>query len=67
MRILSLTEVAALEGCSRRTVERQISIGLGPDLVQISQRRVGVHEADYAAWIERRRRPAPRSTPEKVA
>jgi predicted DNA-binding transcriptional regulator AlpA len=59
-RILSLTEVAGLEGCSRRTVERQINLGLGPDLVQISQRRVGVREDDYANWVERRRRPAPR-------
>jgi predicted DNA-binding transcriptional regulator AlpA len=61
MRILSLTEVAALEGCSRRTVERAIGVGLGPSLVQISQRRVGVREEDYEAWVVRRRRPAPGS------
>lgn len=66
-RILTLNEVAVLEGCSRRTVERQISLGLGPDLVQISQRRVGVREDDYSAWVERRRRPAPRSAREQAA
>ena len=62
MRTLSLTEIAALEGCSRRTVERAISLGIGPSLVQISKRRVGVREDDYEAWVNRRRRPAPGDT-----
>jgi predicted DNA-binding transcriptional regulator AlpA len=60
-RTLSLTEVAALEGCSRRTVERAISVGLGPSLVQISKRRIGVREDDYEEWVTRRRRPSPGS------
>ena len=59
MRILSLTKIAAREGSSRRTVERAISVGLGPSLVQISKRRIGVREDDYEAWVARRRRPAP--------
>lgn len=59
MRILSLTEVAERLGCSRRTIERAISIGEGPSLTQISQRRIGVAEPDLEQWIARRRRPAP--------
>jgi len=62
LRILSLTEVAARDGCSRRTVERRINVGEGPALIQISERRVGVREDDYEAWVVRRRRPAPGET-----
>jgi excisionase family DNA binding protein len=59
LRILSLAEVAERLGCSRRTIERAISIGEGPTLMQISMRRIGIAEHDYEAWIARRRRPAP--------
>ena len=59
MRILSLTEVAARLGCSRRTVERAISIGEGPTLTRISVGRIGVAEPDYEAWVASRRMPQP--------
>lgn len=61
MRVLTLFEVAERLGCSRRTVERAIERGEGPTLTQISDRRIGVAEPDYLAWIESRRRPAPGS------
>jgi excisionase family DNA binding protein len=59
LRILSLNEVAARLGCSRRTVERAISLGEGPALTSISARRIGVSEPDFEAWVAGRRRPAP--------
>ena len=64
MRILTMSEVAARLGCSRRTVERAISLGEGPALIRVSARRIGVSEPDFEAWVAGRRRPAPG---EKVA
>ncbi len=55
-RILSLTEIAALDGVCRRTIERAIEAGRGPVTTQVSLRRTGVTEADYAEWVRARRR-----------
>jgi hypothetical protein len=57
--VLSLDEVAALAGCSRRTIEREIAVGRGPATVDLSARRRGVTIPDFKAYISARRRPAP--------
>jgi predicted DNA-binding transcriptional regulator AlpA len=54
---LTLQRVADEEQRSLRTLQRQIRKGVGPRLVQLSERRVGVHEDDYREWVEARRRP----------
>jgi hypothetical protein len=57
--ILSLQQIAAEEGRSLRSVQRQNKAGDGPPIIQLSPRRIGVDEVDYRAWKEARRRPAP--------
>jgi predicted DNA-binding transcriptional regulator AlpA len=60
-RILKLIELAAQAGLSLRTVQREISRGEGPVVTQLSQRRIGVAEADADAWLASRRRVPPGS------
>lgn len=57
--VLKLGEAAQRAGLSRRSLERVISVGLGPSLVRLSARRVGVLESDLALWLRSRRIPAP--------
>jgi predicted DNA-binding transcriptional regulator AlpA len=54
-KILSMKEIAELEGRSLRSVQRQNKAGEGPPLIQLSPRRIGVDEDDYRAWVEARR------------
>jgi predicted DNA-binding transcriptional regulator AlpA len=56
-RVLSKQEVARRLGCSERNVDRLITAGEGPPLIQISPRRVGVLTSDFDAWLAARRRP----------
>jgi predicted DNA-binding transcriptional regulator AlpA len=56
-RVLSKQEVARRLGCSERNVDRLITAGEGPPLIQISPRRVGVLTSDFDAWLTARRRP----------
>jgi hypothetical protein len=56
--ILSIAEIAALEGVSIATKRREIRAGRGPPIIQLSPRRIGVRQSDYAAHCEARlRRP----------
>ncbi|MGE0714097.1 MAG: helix-turn-helix transcriptional regulator [Alphaproteobacteria bacterium] len=42
-----------------RTLERAIERGEGPPIVRLSERRVGILESDFAAWLLARRSPLP--------
>jgi predicted DNA-binding transcriptional regulator AlpA len=59
MQVLSLDQAAYRAGIVRRTLERMLAEGTGPEKVQISERRVGILEADLERWLNSRRRPAP--------
>lgn len=59
MRVLSYNEAAAKAGVVRRTLERLISVGEGPAVINISARRRGILDSDLEAWLLGRRRPAP--------
>ena len=59
MRIINYDEAAGRAGIVRRTLERAISEGTGPAVVHISERRRGILESDFEAWLLSRRRPAP--------
>ena len=59
MQILSYDEAAARSGIVRRTLERLISLGEGPAVIEISARRRGILDDDLTAWLMARRRPAP--------
>jgi hypothetical protein len=54
-------------GIVRRTLERLLAVGDGPETIQISRRRVGVAEADLEAWLISRRRPVPGEKSGKAA
>ncbi|TWB22151.1 AlpA family transcriptional regulator [Nitrospirillum amazonense] len=58
-RINSMKDVAERTGISVRTLYRYIADGTGPATVVLSNRRVGVLEDDYTAWIMSRRRTSP--------
>jgi predicted DNA-binding transcriptional regulator AlpA len=57
IRVLNYDECAARAGIVRRTFERQIEAGQGPAVVEITSRRRGVLESDFAEWLLARRRP----------
>jgi hypothetical protein len=59
MKVLNYDEAAGRAGIVRRTLERTIAEGTGPAVVHISERRRGILEADFEAWLLARRRPAP--------
>lgn len=59
MQILSLDEAARRAGVARRTVEREIELGRGPAIVEMSPRRRGIFDRDLETWLMARRRPAP--------
>jgi predicted DNA-binding transcriptional regulator AlpA len=59
MQVLSLDQAAYRAGIVRRTLERMLAEGTGPEKVQISKRRVGIIEADLERWLTSRRRPVP--------
>jgi predicted DNA-binding transcriptional regulator AlpA len=59
MQVLSYNEAAAKAGIVRRTLERLISIGEGPAVIEISSRRRGVMESDLEQWLNARRRVPP--------
>ena len=67
MQVLSYDQAAARAGIVRRTLERMISVGEGPTVVNISARRRGVLVADLEAWLLKRRRPAPGNAVATVA
>lgn len=59
MKVISLNEAAYRAGFCRRSLDRQIAKGEGPSLIKISERRRGVLESDFDAWLLSRRKPAP--------
>jgi hypothetical protein len=59
VQVLSYNEAAARAGIVRRTLERLISLGEGPAIVELSRRRRGVLDRDLETWLLKRRRPAP--------
>ncbi len=60
MQVLSFNDAAARAGIVRRTLERLISIGEGPAVINLSTRRRGILEQDLEAWLLARRK-APRA------
>lgn len=58
IQILSYDECASRAGIVRRTLERLIESGQGPAVVEITSRRRGVLESDFADRLLARRRPA---------
>ena len=59
MQVLSFDQAAARTNLCRRSLERLIAQGKGPEIIELSKRRRGVLEADFERWIAARRRPAP--------
>jgi predicted DNA-binding transcriptional regulator AlpA len=56
--ILTINEIAELDGTSVATIRRGIRAGRGPPIIQLSARRIGVRQSDYEAHCEARvRRP----------
>jgi predicted DNA-binding transcriptional regulator AlpA len=49
-RVLTLAQWAALNSISSTTAKRLLAAGQGPKVVQLSERRIGIREADNAAW-----------------
>jgi predicted DNA-binding transcriptional regulator AlpA len=58
-RVLTLKEFADLNSLGLRTVKRLIHDGKGPKVIQITERRVGIREADAAEWQAARVRGGP--------
>jgi predicted DNA-binding transcriptional regulator AlpA len=58
LKVLSLREAAALNGISWMTLKRLIKAGDGPQIIQISPKRVGVRIIDNAKWQAKRLRSA---------
>jgi predicted DNA-binding transcriptional regulator AlpA len=67
MQVLSYNEAAAPAGIVRRTLERLISLGEGPAVINLSARRRGILETDLETWLLKRRRAAPGEVAERVA
>jgi hypothetical protein len=65
MQVLSYNEAAARAGIVRRTLERLISLGVGPPVIVLSARRRGILEADLETWLLQRRRAVPGEVAEK--
>jgi predicted DNA-binding transcriptional regulator AlpA len=58
LKVLTLKEWAALNTLSFPTAKRLIAAGLGPKIVRLSARRVGIRVIDNARWQESRMRGA---------
>jgi predicted DNA-binding transcriptional regulator AlpA len=56
LKVLTLPEIATLEGTSVATLKRTMDDGLGPKVIQLSKRRIGVRVLDYRKWQEQRLR-----------
>jgi predicted DNA-binding transcriptional regulator AlpA len=55
-RILSLRQWAESKSLSLSTAKRLVREGRGPRITQLSERRIGVSEADDLAWCSARLR-----------
>lgn len=57
-KILNKREAAAVAGICVRGLERLIKAQDGPVVTRLSSKRIGISEADLAAWLKSRRRVA---------
>jgi hypothetical protein len=55
-RVLSYPVAAERANLSKRQLAREISLGRGPAIIEISPRRRGILEGDLEAWLLSRRR-----------
>ena len=59
MHIRSIREAAQKLGVSIRTLQRWISVGEGPAVVELGSRRKGILDDDLEGWVLSRRRAPP--------
>ena len=59
MKVISYNQAAERANLCRRSFEREIALGTGPAIIEVSTCRRGVLEFDFEAWLLSRRRPAP--------
>jgi hypothetical protein len=57
--VYTYSQVAAITGVARRTLERLIALSEGPAIIELSPRRRGILESDLIIWLHKRRRTAP--------
>jgi hypothetical protein len=50
----TIAEAAAIARLSKRTFERLLYGGKGPEVIQLSPRRVGITDAAIRAWLTKR-------------
>jgi predicted DNA-binding transcriptional regulator AlpA len=55
LRVRSLKEAAKAANISVPTLRRLIRAGQGPKTIHLSERRLGVRDRDFFAWLESRR------------
>jgi predicted DNA-binding transcriptional regulator AlpA len=56
--VLTVKQVAALEGTSEITLLRKIKANKGPRTIRLNARRIGIRVCDYIEWQEARMREA---------
>jgi hypothetical protein len=56
--IRSVKEAAIISGLGLRTFKRLLANGVGPPLVQLTSKRVGILNGDLERWLRSRRREA---------
>jgi excisionase family DNA binding protein len=61
--VYSYAEAAAIIGVSKRTFERLLAEGEGPEVIELSRRRFGVANPALRAWIKTRKRITPPDAP----
>jgi excisionase family DNA binding protein len=68
MHIRLIREAAQKLGVSIRTLQRWISVGEGPAVVELGSRRKGILDDDLEGWVLSRRRapPGERTCPRHV-
>jgi predicted DNA-binding transcriptional regulator AlpA len=54
MRVRSIADAAKRAGISIATMRRVIRDGSGPRVMRLSERRLGIRDADFAMWLESR-------------
>jgi predicted DNA-binding transcriptional regulator AlpA len=57
-RVLSVADTAAMIGVDVKTLRRLVARGEGPDVVQLSLRRVGFRWSSICRWLDSRTRKA---------
>jgi predicted DNA-binding transcriptional regulator AlpA len=56
-KVLSFRSWCEIVGISESTGRRLIAAGDGPEIVKLSQRRIGVRLSDHVRWLDSRARP----------